>query len=216
MSQLREPVSGLTHLAGFFAAIAGLVLLLVLSSRGGGGWHVLSFTVYGGSLVALYLSSSLYHLLPLSEAGVRFMKRLDHISIFLLIAGSYTPFCLVALRGAWGWSLFGVAWGLAALGILFKLFWLYAPRWVVTGLYLGMGWVVVIAIVPLAHALNAGGLFWLFAGGFFYSSGAVTYALKRPDPWPGRFGFHEIWHLFVLAGSGAHFWAMLKYVLPMS
>jgi hemolysin III len=212
---LRDPVSGLTHLGGFLLAIAGLTLLVTLASVHASAWHVVSFAIYGTSLMLLYLASSLYHLLPLGEGGVRALKRLDHIMIFYLIAGTYTPFCLVPLRGAWGWSIFGVVWGLALAGTLFKLLWLDAPRWLVASIYVAMGWVVVVAVVPLAHALSAGGLLWLALGGLLYSGGAVIYALKRPDPWPGRFGFHEIWHLFVLGGSFCHFWAVLRHILPM-
>jgi hemolysin III len=135
--------------------------------------------------------------------------------IYLLIAGTYTPLCLVPLRGPWGFSLLGGIWGLALAGMIAKVFWLQAPRWLSTGIYLLMGWLVVAAISPLWAGLPRGGLLWLGLGGLFYSGGAVVYALKRPDPWPGRFGFHEIWHLMVLAASFCHFWTMLAYVLPL-
>ncbi len=119
----------------------------------------------------------------------------------MMIAGTYTPFCLVPLRGYWGWSIFGVVWGIAILGIFFKLFYIYAPRWLSTSLYVLMGWISVIAIYPIIKNIPAGGVFWLAGGGISYTVGAVVYATKKPDPWPNVFGFHEIWHLFVLGGS---------------
>ncbi|MDY0059182.1 MAG: hemolysin III family protein [Myxococcota bacterium] len=215
LSRLREPVNGLTHLLGFVLAIAGHTVLVTLAAQHATSRHVVAFAVYGATLMGLYLASSLYHLLPLTEVGVRRLKRLDHIMVFMLIAGTYTPICLLALGGAWGWSLFGVVWGLAVAGTAFKLCWLGAPRRLVTGIYIAMGWVVLVAIVPLVGALPPGGLLWLALGGLCYTGGAVIYARRRPDPWPGRFGFHEIWHLFVLAGSACHFWMMLGYVLPL-
>lgn len=135
--------------------------------------------------------------------------------IFVLIAGTYTPVCLVVLRGPWGWSLLGTVWGLAVAGIVMKLFWMTAPRWLSTLLYILMGWLVVVAFVPLVEALPMQGILWLSAGGFFYTLGAVIYAIKRPNLVAGVFGFHELWHLFVMAGSFCHFWVMLHYVMWM-
>ncbi len=212
---MKDPFSAVSHLAGALASALGLALLVTLAALYASAWHVVSFSVYGAAMVLLYTSSGLYHSLRLGERGTRVMRRLDHVMIFLLIAGTYTPLCLVPLRGAWGWSLFGAVWGVALLGILMKLFWLEAPRWLSTAVYLLLGWAALTAISPLWHSLPLGGLIWLGLGGLCYSSGAVIYALKRPDPWPGRFGFHEIWHLFVLGGSFCHFWMMLAYVLPL-
>ena len=132
--------------------------------------------------------------------------------IFFYIAATYTPICLISLRGPWGWSLFGVAWGLALSGIIMKVFWMNAPRWLSTGIYLAMGWLVMIGIYPLYLALPGAALFWLVAGGLAYSAGAVIYALKWPDPFPKRLGFHEIFHLFVIGGSACHFVVMYCYV----
>ena len=212
---LREPVNALTHAIGIPLALTGLVLLLVLS--GGEPWRTTSFAIYGVSLVTLYTASTLLHALRLGERGERALRIFDHAAIFGLIAGSYTPVALVTLKAqspAWGWSLFGVVWGLALAGIAFKLFWISAPRWLSTGLYLLLGWLAVTAIVPLVRALPPGGVVWLVLGGLFYSLGAVIYARKRPDPLPGVFGYHELWHLFVLAGSVSHFVMMIAYVLP--
>ena len=214
---LREPVNGLTHFAGILLSIAGLITLLVLSD--GEPRRTASFAVYGATLILLYTASTLLHSLRAGPKGRRYLKLFDHAAIFLLIAGSYTPIALVTLQkghATLGWTLFGLAWGIALLGVVFKLLWLDAPRWLSTGLYLVMGWLALIAIVPIIQSLPAGGVFWLVMGGMFYSVGAVIYALKKPDLFPEWFGYHELWHLFVLAGSAAHFMLMLLYVLPTS
>ncbi len=213
--KLKEPFSGLSHLAGAFLSIAALSVLVTLASLQATAWHVVSFSIYGTSMILLYTASALYHLLPLSERGSQVLRILDHVMIFMLIAGTYTPICLVPLRGGWGWSIFGVVWGLAVAGVFISLFWIHAPRWVTTGIYLLMGWVCIVAIYPIVTSLTPEGIFWLVAGGLFYSVGAVVYALKKPNPWPPHFGFHEIWHLFVLAGSFCHFMVMLRSVLVL-
>ncbi len=210
---LRQPVSGLTHLVAALLAVAGLVLLVVRAASDASAWHVVSFAVYGASLVLLFSASSLYHLLPLSPEGVQALRRVDHTMVAVLVAGTYTPICLVPLHGAWGWSLFGVIWALAVAAIVIKLAWIDTPRWLSVSIYLVMGWLCVVAIYPLTQALPPGALAWLFAGGALYSVGAVIYARKRPDPLPGVFGFHEIWHLFVMAASFSHWWMMMRYVL---
>jgi hemolysin III len=153
--------------------------------------------------------------LPLSPEGVAKLRLLDHVAIFVLIAGTYTPFCLLALDGGWRWGLLALIWGLALCGVLLKLLWMGAPRWLSVILYLGMGWVAVIAAPALLQAVPAGGMAWVLAGGLVYSAGALVYGFKRPNPIPGSFGFHELWHLFVIAGSACHFWAVLRYVAPL-
>ena len=214
--RLREPVSGLIHLAGGLLAIVGLIVLLAKAANAGRADQMVAFGVFGLGLIALYTASTLYHLLPLSAAGVARLRRLDHMMIFVLIAGTYTPFCLLALDGGWSWGLLALAWGLALCGALLKLFWMEAPRWLSVALYLGMGWVAVIAAVPLSRAVPGGGMTWVLAGGLIYSAGAAVYGLKRPNPLPKVFGFHELWHLFVVAGSACHFWAVLRYVAPLA
>jgi hemolysin III len=213
---LREPFNSLSHLIGILLSIAGLVLLLVLSD--GEPWRTVSFAIYGSSLIILYTASTLLHSIKANAANEKKLRIFDHAAIFILIAGSYTPIALVTLQKthpAWGWSLLSVAWGIALLGVLFKVFWIHAPRWLSTALYLGMGWMSLIVIVPMAQSFAVGGLVWLAVGGAFYSVGAVIYALKKPDFFPKMFGYHELWHLFVLAGSFCHFMMMLKYVLPL-
>lgn len=208
----REPVNGFTHLAGALLSIAGLVVMLVAAVKYGTAWHVVGFAIFGSSLILLYSASSLYHLLPVSKQGVEFLERIDHIMIFVLIAGSYTPFCLVPLRGPWGWSIFGLIWSLALAGIAFKIFWMHAPRWLSVGIYLLMGWIIVIAIYPLFLSIPRAALGWLVLGGLTYSAGAMVYGFKWPNPFPRFLDHHAIWHLFVLGGSFCHFWAVFAYV----
>jgi hemolysin III len=213
---LREPVNGLTHLAGGLLAFVGLAVLLATAARTGRWDQLVAFGIFGSSLTALYLASSLYHLLPLSPAGVARLRRLDHVAIFVLIAGTYTPFCLLALDGGWRWGLLALVWSLALCGVSLKLLWMDAPRWLSVALYLGMGWVAVVAAPAFFRAVPAEGMAWVLTGGLTYSAGALVYGLKRPNPVPGVFGFHEIWHLFVVAGSACHFWAVLRYLVPLA
>jgi len=210
--RLREPINGLTHLAAGLLASAGVIVLL---ARATSAHHLVAFSTFGFSLIALYTASALYHLLPLSPAGIARLRRVDHMTIFVLIAGTYTPFCLLALEGGWRVGLLGLIWGLALCGILLKLLWMDAPRWLSVILYLGMGWVAVIAAHALFRAVPAGGMAWVLSGGLIYSAGALIYGLKRPNLVPGVFGFHELWHLFVVAGSACHFWAVLRYIAPL-
>ncbi len=211
-SKMREPANGLTHLAGFILSIVGLIALVVASIRYGTAWHVIAFSIFGTSMILLYAASTLHHSLQLSERGSLLFERIDHIMIFMLIAGTYTPFCLIPLRGAWGWSLLVAIWGLALAGTLFKIFWMEAPRWLSTAIYLLMGWIVIVAIYPLALSIPVGAMTWLVLGGLMYSLGAVIYGAQWPDPFPQVFGYHGIWHLFVLTGSFCHFWAIFNYV----
>jgi hemolysin III len=213
---LREPVNGLMHLAGGLLASVGLIVLLATATQAGRMDQLVAFGVFGFSLVALYTASTLYHLLPLSPSGVARLRRLDHMTIFVLIAGTYTPFCLLALEGDWGGGLLGLIWGLALCGILLKLLWMDAPRWLSVALYLGMGWVALVAAPALFRAVPAGGMAWVLGGALAYSAGALIYGLKRPNPIPRVFGFHELWHLFVIVGSACHFWAVLRYVAPLA
>ena len=212
---LREPVSGFTHLGFSAVSVIGATVLITLAAVYRKWWHLGAFIVYGVSLTLLYIVSSLYHLLPVSERAQRVLRQLDHVAIFLLIAGTYTPICLVPLRGPWGWSLFGAVWTLALAGMFLAIFAINAPRWLSVGLYLGLGWLVIIAIWPLLHRIPPAGLLWFGIGGLFYTIGAVIYGVKRPNPAPGVFGFHEIFHLFMMAGSAAHFWAIARTVLPL-
>lgn len=200
-----ERLNGGTHLMGAVLAAAGAAVLIVLAAREGDPWKITSFSIYGAMLLALYSLSTLYHSTRGRVKDV--FRKLDHCSIYLLIAGTYTPFTLVTLRGAWGWSLFGVIWGLAALGIAQEAWLAKGARIVSLVIYVLMGWLAVIAVSPLIDALTPAGFAWLAAGGMFYTAGIVFYAFDEKL----RHG-HGIWHLFVLAGSVSHYFAILLYV----
>lgn len=210
--KIKDPISGLTHLAGALLGVWGLVFLLQRSIDSGTAMHIVAFSIFGGTLVLLYLSSALYHLLIVSERAALVLRKLDHSMIFVFIAGCYTPFCLVSLDRFWGWTLLTSVWVAAFAGLFVKLYWIHAPRWISTGLYLLMGWAAILIINPLSRALSPQGLTWLVAAGLCYTVGAVVYVIKRPDPFPQLFGFHEIWHLFVLAGSTCHFLSVATLV----
>ena len=209
--RIREPVNAGTHLLGLLLAAAGTVALLRLAH---GSSQVIAFGVYGASLILLYAASTLYHSLLLPEPRLRALRTLDHIAIYFLIAGTYTPVALVILRGPWGWALLAAAWTVAAAGIPFKIWFLDAPVWLSTAIYLGMGYMALLALAPLAAVVSMSGLAWLAGGGMAYTAGAVIFARQRPDPFPGIFGHHEIWHVLVLVGSACHFAFMLFHVAP--
>ncbi|MCX6084558.1 MAG: hemolysin III family protein [Caldiserica bacterium] len=215
MVKFKEPFNGISHLLGDLAAIVVTVLLVRAAVLRGGSKAAPSFLVYGLSMVLLYSSSAVYHLLDVSPRVHVMLRRLDHVSISILIAGTYTPMCLIALRGRVGTSLCWAVWGLAGAVILTDVFWLDAPRGLKAGLYVVLGWVAVWALIPLRHAIGWGGIAWMLAGGLAYSFGALLYAIKKPNPWPGVVGFHEIWHLFVLAGSAGFVVLVWRYVLPL-
>jgi hemolysin III len=212
---MREPVNGLTHLAGAVFAAVALVVLVWIAATAGKVEQVIAFSIFGLSMLGLYLASTLYHCLPLPEVGVPLWRRIDHMMIYVLIAGTYTPICLIAFEGAWRWAMLALIWGLALGGVLFKIFWMHAPGWLSIALYVGMGWVAVIATPEVYRALPPAGVAWIVAGGITYTVGALVFGLRRPDPVPGVFGFHELWHLFVLAGSFCFFWVMLRYIAPL-
>jgi hemolysin III len=203
----EEFANSVTHGVGLGLSLAGLVALIILTAMRGTAWHVVSCTIYGSTLVILYAASTLYHSIQSARAK-RVLRIIDHGAIYLLIAGTYTPFTLVNLRGGLGWTLFGVVWGLAALGIVFKVF--HVDRFPIasTLVYLSMGWLVVIAWKPMMTLIPAGGIALIAAGGAAYTLGVFFYAAKR-IPYN-----HAIWHLFVLAGSIFHYVAVLLYVLP--
>jgi len=202
----EEVAHAVTHGVGLLAAIVGLVVLLVEAAATRDPWRITACAVYASTLVLLYGTSALYHALSATRAR-RVFRVLDHSAIFLLIAGTYTPFALVSLRGPWGWTLFGIVWGLAVLGIAAKA--IFGTRWpiVSTAIYVGMGWVVLVAVEPLLAHVPAGGIAWLAAGGVAYTAGIVFYAWTRL-----RYS-HAIWHLFVLAGSACHYAAVARYVV---
>ena len=203
-SPREEVANALTHGFGFVASLVGLPLLVQLAGSRGDARHLVAILVFGVSLVLMYAASTIYHALPASRAK-QALRVVDHVAIYLLIAGSYTPFTVGVLRGTWGWTLFGLVWGLAVVGILHKaLLGFRFPR-LSTIMYLGMGWLAVVAIGPLARAIPAPGIAWLVAGGLCYTAGVVFY-VRDHIPY-----HHTRWHLLVLAGSGCHYAAVLRY-----
>ena len=204
---LEEIANAITHGIGLLLSIAGFVVLLVLAALRGTAWHIVACSIYGATLICLYAASTLYHAV-ISPRVKRALRIFDHSAIYLLISGTYTPFLLVSLRGPWGWSLLGVIWGLALAGVLFK-FW-FVERFAIlsTAVYLAMGWLVVIAAKPVITHLPLTAIIWLLAGGLAYTGGVIFFAAKR-IPYS-----HAIWHLFVLAGSICHYFAVLSTVIP--
>lgn len=201
-----EWFNSISHMIGAALALVGLVLLVVLAARQGDPWKVVSFSVYGATLLLLYTFSTLYH--SLHGKAKKIFRKLDHLSIYLLIAGTYTPYTLITLHGAWGWSIFGAIWCLAILGIVLDLLPQKGERILPVILYIFMGWFILIAIKPLLHALTLTGLVCLISGGVFYTVGVFFYTLDEKIR-----HFHGIWHLFVLAGSITHYFTMLFYVI---
>lgn len=210
-----RPWSAITHGLGAVLAAVGTVLLLLRSvALGLSPWYLVSFSVYGASMVALYTASTLYHCLRTGVKGRIALRKLDHCSIYLLIAGTYTPICLGALRtaGGWGWSLFGVIWALAIAGIFLTLSWIDMPRRLTAGIYIAMGWMSLVAVYPLWQVVGWAGFSRLLAGGVLYTVGGVLYALKWPGRDNPRFGCHEIFHVFILLGSVLHFLLMYQSI----
>ncbi len=200
-----ERLNGISHLIGAAGALAGLAVLVVQAARQGDPWKIVSFSIYGVTLVMLYVFSTLYHSLRGRSKAI--FRKLDHFAIYLLIAGTYTPFTLVTLRGAWGWWLFGIIWGLAVIGIVIDALPTKGNRILPLVIYLLMGWSCLAAIRPLLRALPFAGFLWLLAGGLFYTVGVIFFALDTRVR-----HFHGVWHLFVLAGSISHYCAVLFYV----
>lgn len=218
MKKIKDPVSGISHLIGAVLSVIGLVFLIVYSAKyGEGAWDVVSFTIFGVGLILLYTFSALYHMLNIGEKGTRVFRKFDHMMIYVLIAASYTPICLGPIRGPWGFSILGVVLGLAILGIILTAVWLQAPRWLTTSIYIAMGWLVIVMAYPLLKTfkeLNAlYSLIWLLVGGIFYTIGGVIYGLKKAPFTTKHFGFHEIFHIFVLLGSFCQYWFIFRYLL---
>lgn len=213
MDKVREPVSGFTHLGAAILSVIGTVFLIVYGVSIGTLLHIIGYSIFGASLILLYTASSLYHLLPVPPKVVAILRKIDHMMIYVLIAGTYTPICLTALKGKLGLGLLITIWSLALLGIVLKLVWFDAPRWLYTAFYVIMGWLVVFAIFPMAKVIPLAGIGLLFAGGISYTLGAIIYGTK----WPGRnakiFGFHEIFHIFIIIGSLFHYFFILKYAI---
>ncbi len=206
-SRREEYANIATHAVGVLLSIVALVLMVVFAAENGDPYFIVAVSIFGATLILLYLMSTLYH--SFRHPKVKHVFRVfDHSCIYLLIAGSYTPFTLVSMRGGWGWTLFGITWGLALCGIVFKIFFTKRFNILSTLMYIALGWLVVVAAKPIIDSVPTGGIVWLFAGGMLYTSGVVFYVWRRV-PY-----HHAIWHLFVMAGSFCHFLAVYYYVLP--
>jgi hemolysin III len=209
--KLREPVNSLTHWAGAVLALVGLIALLVV------GWgtpaKVISLTIYGASLIFLFSASATYHMVQAKEKALVVFRKIDHAAIYCLIAGTYTPFCVNAFSGFWKWGMLSIIWSLALIGMLVKVFYIRAPRWLNAGIYLAMGWLSIAAIGQMFSVLPVWVMSWLFVGGVVYSLGAIVYMTRIFNFIPGVFGFHEVWHIFVMLAAAAHFVAVLGIAL---
>lgn len=212
---LKDPGSAITHFIGMLMAIFAAVPLLIKAAREPDHIYLISLSIYALSLILLYAASTTYHTFDLSERANTILKKIDHMMIFVLIAGSYTPICLITLKGRTGTILLALVWGIAIVGIILKSFWVFCPKWVSSVLYIGMGWTCVLAFTQILNTLSPAAFGWLLAGGIIYTIGGVIYALKLPifNNRHKNFGSHEIFHLFVMGGSMCHFIVMYAFVL---
>jgi hemolysin III len=210
LPKFREPFNGISHwIAAAFAAV-GLVWLLV------SGWQDplrrYALLIYGLTLVMMFASSAAYHSIDTQPEIMLLLKKFDHTAIYLLIAGSYTPICLFFFEGFWRWPFLSIIWILAIIGVIIKLFMIYTPRWITAGLYLLLGWLSALAFGEILRTFPIRALVWLVLGGFFFTVGSLIYIFKKPDFMPGRFGFHELWHIFVILGAFSHFMLVARFI----
>lgn len=212
---LKDPGSAITHFIGMLMAIFAAVPLLIKAAREPDHIYLISLSIYAMSLILLYAASTTYHTFDFSEKVNTILKKIDHMMIFILIAGSYTPICLITLRGQTGTFLLSLVWGIAIIGIVLKAFWVFCPKWVSSILYIGMGWTCVLAFTQILNSLSPAAFGWLLAGGIIYTIGGIIYALKLPifNNRHQNFGSHEIFHLFVMGGSMCHFVVMYAFLL---
>lgn len=214
-THIKDPGSAITHFIGMLMAIFAAVPLLIKAAHEPSRIYIVSITIYAVSLILLYAASTTYHTFNKSDKINTILKKIDHMMISVLIAGSYTPICLLVLGGRIGIVLLGIVWGIALVGILIKAFWVYCPKWVSSVLYIGMGWTCVLAFTQILNSMSPAAFGWLLAGGIIYTVGGVIYALKLPlfNSKHRYFGSHEIFHLFVMGGSACHFIVMYAFVL---
>ena len=213
---IKDPGSAITHFIGMLMAIFAAVPLLIKAASESGRIYIISLAIYAVSLILLYAASTTYHTFDISEKVNTVLKKIDHMMISVLIAGSYTPVCLIVLKGRTGLILLSIVWSIAIAGILIKAFWVYCPKWVSSVLYIGMGWTCVLAFTQILNNMSPAAFGWLLAGGLIYTAGGVIYALKLPifNNRHKNFGSHEIFHLFVMGGSACHFVVMYAFLLP--
>ncbi|TGE36447.1 hemolysin III family protein [Desulfosporosinus fructosivorans] len=211
--KMKEPVNTWTHFISFVAAIVGLVILIILCKNSLS--KLVTMTIYGLSMILLYGASSLYHWVQTTPQKELLLKKIDHIAIYFLIAGSYTPVFYYGLQGSWRWAMLISVWSLAVLGMALKIWFIHAPRYVSSAFYVSLGWIALVPFLQLIKNLPMGAIILMAVGGVLYTMGAVIYATKIFDFFPKRFGFHEIFHLFIAAGSIVHFIMILVYIVPM-
>ncbi|WP_442598883.1 PAQR family membrane homeostasis protein TrhA [Neobacillus sp. D3-1R] len=211
---IREPINGLTHLVGaILSFIALLAMVIKTSMTTGSPLAITAVIIFGLSMILLYSASATYHMVMARDKVIAFLRRLDHSMIFILIAGTYTPFCLISLKGITGWILFSLVTTIAVSGVIFKLVWFHCPRWLSTSLYIGMGWLIIFFAAPLSENLSPQGLFLLILGGVLYTIGGVIYGTKPKFLELKYMGFHEIFHIFIMLGTLAHFLSVFLYVI---
>lgn len=211
---IREPFNGISHLVGAFLSVAALIAMIIKASLSfNGATQIIAVLLFGISMFLLYSMSAIYHMVIAPDKVIAYLRRLDHSMIYVLIAGSYTPFCLISLRGNKGWLLFIIINAMAAAGVLFKMIWFNSPRWLSTLFYIGMGWIAVFIISPLAAVISQKGVFLLILGGVIYTIGGIIYAAKPSFLEFKNIGFHEIFHIFILLGSLCHFLCIFMFVI---
>ncbi|WP_338448873.1 hemolysin III family protein [Niallia oryzisoli] len=211
---IREPINGLTHLAGAILSFIALLAMVVKASlTNGSPLAILAVILFGISMILLYSASATYHMVIAKDKVITFLRKLDHSMIFILIAGTYAPFCLISLKGVLGLVLFSIICAVAICGVIFKMVWFHCPRWLSTVLYIAMGWMVIIVISPLSQNMNTAGLYLLLIGGILYTIGGIIYGVKPKILQYKHLGFHEIFHMFILFGSCAHFLSVFLYVI---
>lgn len=215
--KIKDPGSAITHGIAFILTLAGASPLLLKSALQPDKLHIITLSIFILTMMLLYAASTIYHTVDYSTKVNKILKKIDHMMIFVMIAGSYTPVCIIVLHNRTGYLLCALVWSIALLGIIFKFFWVTCPKWVSSVLYIGMGWLCVFAFVPIVHALPSAGFHWLLAGGLIYTIGGIIYALKLPifNARHKNIGSHEIFHIFVMLGSACHFVVMYFFVAPM-
>lgn len=213
---LREPMSGLTHFIGIILSLSAMVILMASAMNPLRPWHLAGFLVYSVSAVLLYTASTLYHWIDASHETINTLRKIDHIMIFMFIAATYTPFCLVPFRGPFGWTMLVSIWSLAVLGSVVKVFWIHMPKALCVSLYLGAGFLCLTGVDRILEVLSVQAVLWLASGGLFYCIGAAFYMLDTNDDPRALFGYHDAFHIMVLAGSASHFWVIYRYVNSFS
>jgi hemolysin III len=208
--QIREPVNAISHFASAVAALLGSLVLIIRNGRS--TTEAIALTIYGVSLVCMFGASGIYHSVSTNFSRTVILRKIDHSAIYFLIAGTYTPFCMIAFTGFWRWGFLAIIWSMALAGIVGKVFIINSPRWFTAGVYVAMGWLSIFAVGELLQRLSAQSLGWLIAGGLLYTFGAVIYITKKGNFFPGVFGFHEVWHIFVMLGAMAHFLAIATLI----